>query len=150
MIVLILFAPAVWNLCQHHTSFLHCDHYNTIQSILFEDVNSLDKNLFKLSDNELTLILLYVSTKYSLMNNGILLNSSIKYIENSKHFLVVPLFQCNVINSFNVTEVFLMLLFFFLFNYSSHQSSGLTLERLYLVLISISTRLLILLSYISL
>ena len=66
--------------------FLHCHHYNAIQSILFEDLNSVDKNLFKLSDNELTLILLYDSTKHSLMNNHILLNSSINYIENSKRF----------------------------------------------------------------
>ena len=66
--------------------FLHCHHYNEIQSILFEDLNSVDKNLFKLSDNELTLILLYGSAKYSLVNNHILLNSSIKYIENCKHF----------------------------------------------------------------
>ena len=66
--------------------FLHCHHYNTIRSILFKDLNSVDKNLFKLSDNELTLILLYGSTQYSLMNNRILLNSSIKNIENSKRF----------------------------------------------------------------
>ena len=78
--------------------FLHCHHYNAIQSILFEDLNSVDKNLFKLSDNELTLILLYGSTKYSLMNNRILLNSSIKYIENSKRFSG-PLFQCSGIFS---------------------------------------------------
>ena len=66
--------------------FLHCHHYNTIRSILFKDLNSVDKNLFKLSDNELTLILLYGSTQYSLVNNHILLNSSIKYVENSKRF----------------------------------------------------------------
>ena len=66
--------------------FLHCHHYNTIQSILFKDLNSVDKNLFKLSDNKLTLILLYGSTQYSLKNNHILLSSSIKYIENSKCF----------------------------------------------------------------
>ena len=66
--------------------FLHCHHYNTIRSILFKDLNSVDKNLFKLSDNELTLIVLYGGTQYSLMNNHILLNSSIKDIENSKHF----------------------------------------------------------------
>ena len=58
--------------------FLHCHHYNTIRSILFKDLNSVDKNLLKLSDNELTLILLYGSTEYSLMNNSILLNFSIK------------------------------------------------------------------------
>ena len=58
--------------------FLHCHHYNTIRSILFKDLNSVDKNLLKLSDNELTLILLYGSTEYSLMNNCILLNFSIK------------------------------------------------------------------------
>ena len=72
-----------YNLEPESTShfFLHCHHYNTIRSILFEDLNSVDKNLSKLSDNELTLILLYGSTKYSLMNNRVLLNSSIKYIE---------------------------------------------------------------------
>ena len=32
--------------------FLHCHHYNAIRSILFEDLNSVDKNMFKLSDNE--------------------------------------------------------------------------------------------------
>ena len=67
--------------------FLHYHRYNAIRSILFEDLNSADKNLFKLSDNELTLIILYGSTKYSLMNNRILLNSSVKYIENSKRSL---------------------------------------------------------------
>ena len=66
--------------------FLHCHHYNTIWSILFKDLNSVDKNLFELSDNELTLILLYGITQYGLMNNHILLNSYIKYIENSKCF----------------------------------------------------------------
>ena len=66
--------------------FLRCHHYNAIQSILFEDLNSVDKSLFKLSDNELNSILLYGSTKQSLMKNHILLNSSIKCIENSKHF----------------------------------------------------------------
>ena len=66
-------------------SFLHYHHYNTILSIL-KDLNSVDKNLFKLSDNKLTSILLYGSSQYSLLNNHILLNSSIKYTENSKHF----------------------------------------------------------------
>ena len=61
-----------------------CHRYNTIRSILFKDLNSVDKNLFKLSENKLTLILLYGNTQYSLMNNRILLNSSIKSIENSK------------------------------------------------------------------
>ena len=56
--------------------FLHCHHYNTIQSILFNNLkNSVDKNLSKLSDNRLTLILLYGSTQYySIMKNCILLN----------------------------------------------------------------------------
>ena len=74
--------------------FLHCNHYNTIRSILFKDLNSVGKNLFKLSGSELTLILLYGSTQYSLMNNRILLNSSIKYIENSKHSSG-PIFYCS-------------------------------------------------------
>ena len=65
---------------------LHCHHYNAIQSILLEDLNSVDKNLFKLSNNELTLTLLYGGTKYSLMNNHILLNSSINHTENTKRF----------------------------------------------------------------
>ena len=38
--------------------FMLCHHYNTIQSILFKDLNSVGKNLFKFPDNELTLNLL--------------------------------------------------------------------------------------------
>ena len=88
--------------------FLHCHHYNTIRSILFKDLNSVDKNLFKLSDNELTLILLYGSTQYSLINNHILLNSSMKYVENSKCFSgslfwCSGIFPLNIIKSFHVT-----------------------------------------------
>ena len=33
-------------------SFLHCQNYNTIRSMLFKNLNSVAKNLFKLSDNE--------------------------------------------------------------------------------------------------
>ena len=66
--------------------FLHCHHFNKIQSILFKDLNSVGKNLFKDSDNELTSVLPYGSSQFSLMNNHMLLNSSIKYIEKSKHF----------------------------------------------------------------
>ena len=52
MTVLILFAPAETSV--NIKLFLHCHHYNAIQSISFKDLNSVDKNLFKLSDNELT------------------------------------------------------------------------------------------------
>ena len=38
--------------------FSHCHHYGSIRMIL-EDLNSVDKNLANLSDNELTKILLY-------------------------------------------------------------------------------------------
>ena len=50
--------------------------------ILIEDLNSVDKNLIDLSNNELTKILLYASTQYSFAVNRYLLNL-IKYIENS-------------------------------------------------------------------
>ena len=33
-------------------SFLHCQNYNTIRSMLFKNLNSVAKNLFKLSDTE--------------------------------------------------------------------------------------------------
>ena len=74
-----------WRLEPESTSqfFLHCQHYNAIQSVLFKDLNSTDMNLFKLSDNELTLILLYGSTQYSLMKNSIFLNPSIKFIRKA-------------------------------------------------------------------
>ena len=86
--------------------FLHCYRYNTMQPVLFMDLSSIDKNLFKLSDKELTLIPLYGSAQYILMNNCIL-NSSTKYIENSKRFSG-SVFQCsgifpsNAINPFHV------------------------------------------------
>ena len=66
--------------------FLYCHHCNSIQVILLEDLNSSGKILTSLFNNELTKILLYGSVKYSFAINRHLLNSSIKYIENSKRF----------------------------------------------------------------
>ena len=65
------------------------------------DLNSVDKNLTNLSDNELTKILLYGSTHYSFVVNRPLLNALIKYIENSKSFSG-PLFKCSGINKINI------------------------------------------------
>ena len=64
MFVLILFEPAVWNLNQHRASFCSSINYNLIQSTLFKDLHSVNKNFVKLSDEELTLIVLYGSTQF--------------------------------------------------------------------------------------
>ena len=57
-----------------------------MQSILFKNLYSVDKNMIKLSGKELTIFLLYVSTQYSVMHSCFLLNFSIEYIKKSKRF----------------------------------------------------------------
>ena len=64
MFVLIFFEPAVWDLNQHRASFCSFIKYDLIQSALFKDLNSVNKNFIKLSDEELTLIVLYGSTQF--------------------------------------------------------------------------------------
>ena len=59
--------------------FLHCHHCNKLRSILFKDLNSVDKNLIKFSDKELTL------TPFMVSLNTILCMTAFTKLFNKAH-----------------------------------------------------------------
>ena len=66
--------------------FLHCHHYQNIRAKLFNNIKIIDKTLLKLSGEQLTNVLLYGVYQLDENQNGKILDSSIEYIIESKHF----------------------------------------------------------------
>ena len=64
--------------------FLHCHHYHNIRAKLLNSLEVIDTNLLKLSEEQLTKVFLYDFSQ--LDQNQNVLNSSINYIVESKHF----------------------------------------------------------------
>ena len=65
--------------------FLHCHHYHNIRAKHLNGLEVTDTNLLKLSEEQLTKVLLYGSQLDQNQNRNIL-NSSINYIVESKGF----------------------------------------------------------------
>ena len=66
--------------------FLRCHHFNQSRFNLKNELQLIDPNIIYLPDNELTQVLLFGNSKFSSEINTKILQSSIKYIENSKRF----------------------------------------------------------------
>ena len=66
--------------------FLCCHHYHNIRAKLLNSLEVIDTNLLKLSEEQLTKVLLYGFSQLDQNQNRNILNSSIKYIVESKHF----------------------------------------------------------------
>ena len=66
--------------------FLHCHHFNAIPITLNNSLKAIDKDILKLSDSSLTKVILYCDSKYSDIQIHDILNSTITYILDSKHF----------------------------------------------------------------
>ena len=66
--------------------FLHCHHYHNIRAKLLNSLEVIDTNLLKLSEEQLTKVLLYGFSQLDQNQNRNILNSSIKYIVESKRF----------------------------------------------------------------
>ena len=66
--------------------FLHCHHYHNIRVKLLNSLEVIDTNLLKLSEEQLTKVLLYGFSQLDQNQNRNILNSSIKYIVESKRF----------------------------------------------------------------
>ena len=66
--------------------FSHCQHYHNIRAKLLNSLAVIDTNLLKLSEEELTKVLLYGFSQFDQNQNGNVLNSSINYIVESKRF----------------------------------------------------------------
>ena len=66
--------------------FLRCHHFNQSRFNLKNELQLIDPNISYLPDKELTQVLLFGNSKFSSEINTKILQSSIKYIENSKRF----------------------------------------------------------------
>ena len=66
--------------------FLHCHHYHNIRAKLLNSLEVIDTNLLKLSEEQLTKVLLYGFSQLDQNQNRSVLNSSIDYIVELKQF----------------------------------------------------------------
>ena len=66
--------------------FLHCHYFTTIRSTLFSELQSVDANIAKFSDNEIVNLLLYGSPKFDTDENHKILSSCISFILKSERF----------------------------------------------------------------
>ena len=65
---------------------LHCHHYHNIRAKLLNSLEVIDTNLLKLSEEQLTKVLLYGFYQLDQNQNRNILNSSIDNIVESKRF----------------------------------------------------------------
>ena len=66
--------------------FLHCHHFHNIKAKLLNSLVIIDMNLLKLSEEQLTKVLLYGFTQLNQNHNRNILSSSIEYLVESKRF----------------------------------------------------------------
>ena len=66
--------------------FLHCHHFRNILVTLFDDLQSVDRNIPSFSVNELVDLLLYGSPNFNLNQNNMIPSSSISLIIKSERF----------------------------------------------------------------
>ena len=66
--------------------FLHCHYFTNIRSTLFSELQSVDVNIAKFSDNEIVDLLLYGSPKFDTDQNHKILSSCISFILKSERF----------------------------------------------------------------
>ena len=66
--------------------FLHCHYFTNIRSTLFSELQSVDANIAKFSDNEIADLLLYGSSKFDTGQNHKILSSCISFILKSERF----------------------------------------------------------------
>ena len=66
--------------------FLHCHHYPNIRAKLLNSLEVIDSNLLKLSEKQLTKVLLYGFSQLDQNQNRNILNSSLGYVVKSKRF----------------------------------------------------------------
>ena len=64
--------------------FLHCHYFTNIRSTLFSELQSVDVNIAKFSDNEIVDLLLYGSPKFDTDQNHKILSSCISFILKSE------------------------------------------------------------------
>ena len=67
-------------------SFMRCQNFYNQQNILFDDLNSINSEILKMSENEIVQALLFGNKSFSRDMNFTIITSSIRFIKDSKKF----------------------------------------------------------------
>ena len=66
--------------------FMHGQHFSNHQNVLFDDLNSINSEILKMSQNEIVRVLLFGNKRFSKHMNFRIITSSIRFVKDSKRF----------------------------------------------------------------
>ena len=66
--------------------FMRCQSFSNQRNVLFDDLNSINSEILKISENEIVQILLFGKKSFSKDMNSRIITSSIRFIKDSKRF----------------------------------------------------------------
>ena len=66
--------------------FTRCQNFSNQQNVLFDDLNSINSEILKVSENEIVQVLLFGNKRFSKDMNFSIIISSIRFIKDSKRF----------------------------------------------------------------
>ena len=66
--------------------FMRCQNFSNQQNVLFDDLNSINLEILKMSENEIVQVLLFGNKSFSKDMNFRIITSSIRFFKDSKRF----------------------------------------------------------------
>ena len=66
--------------------FMRCQSFSNQRNVLFDDLNSINSEILKISENEIVQVLLFSKKSFSKDMNFRIITSSIRFIKDSKRF----------------------------------------------------------------
>ena len=66
--------------------FMRCQNFSNQRNVLFDDLNSINSEILKMSENEIVQVLLFGDKSFSKDMNFRIITSSIRFIKDSKRF----------------------------------------------------------------
>ena len=66
--------------------FMHGQHFSNHRNVLFDDLNSINSEILKMSQNEIVRVLLFGNKRFSKHMNFRIITSSIRFVKDSKRF----------------------------------------------------------------
>ena len=65
---------------------MRCQNFSNQRNVLFDDLNSINSEILKMSENEIVQVLLFGNKSFSKDMNFRIITSSIRFIKDSKRF----------------------------------------------------------------
>ena len=66
--------------------FMHCQNISNQRNVLFDDLNAINSDILKMSENEIVQVLLSGNKSFTKDLNSGIIASSIRFIEDKKRF----------------------------------------------------------------